>query len=258
MNKIIHKITITGPNQKTDIEKLYEISKQYPFVEWGILLSKNSMGSSPRYPNRTWMTELAGFKAEAINSTYAKDFILSGHLCGRWVRDVCKGEWSFLEDLGETITDMFNRIQLNFHAEVQRLPRDEFIHGFRDGPGRSYSALRQFIFQMDDVNNSILDIAWEAGVNVSPLFDLSGGAGILPENWPKANGYCGYAGGLSPENVQEQLAIIEQAANENLIWIDVETHVRSDNDKIFDLDKVKAFIENALPWVIGGERYASL
>jgi phosphoribosylanthranilate isomerase len=103
---------------------------------------------------------------------------------------------------------------------------------------------------MDDVNNDILDVAKEAGVNAAPLFDLSGGAGVLPENWPVANGYCGYAGGLSPENVQGQLELIEQVAGDGPIWIDVETHVRSEDDKIFDLDKVRAFIENVLPWVM--------
>lgn len=240
---LIKRVTITGANEEMDIEKLYEISQQYPFVEWGILLSKNSMGSSPRFPDFAWMTELARFKEE-------KDLKLSGHLCGRWVRDVCKGEWSFLKDLGEPIVGMFNRIQLNFHAEVHRLPRDKFIRGFTSGPGLRFSLYRQFIFQIDDVNDSILDVAKEAGIDAAPLFDLSGGAGVLPENWPVANGYCGYAGGLSPENVQGQLALIEQAAGNGPIWIDVETHVRSGRDTIFDLDKVKHFIENALPWVI--------
>ena len=78
-----------------------------------------------------------------------------------------------------------------------------------------------------------------------PLFDLSGGAGILPESWPKAKGeYCGYAGGLSPENLEEQLEKIKCVVDEDQkIWIDVETHVRSSDDKQFDLDKVRKFLE---------------
>lgn len=187
MKKIVNRVTLTGPNQKTDLAELVSISQKYPFVEWGILLSKASMGSSPRSPNRTWMQELYDVKHDVFYGQLIPGGQLSGHLCGRWVRDVCKGEWTFLDDLGH-IAEMFDRIQLNFHAEVHRLDRDKFIRGFTNGPGKRYAERnglgRQFIFQMDDVNNDILDVAREAGINAVPLFDLSGGAGVLPENWP--------------------------------------------------------------------------
>ena len=108
----------------------------------------------------------------------------------------------------------------------------------------------QYIFQLDDVNNSILAIARQAGINAVPLFDLSGGAGQLPQAWPRADvAYSGYAGGLSPENVIEQLKKIEEAAWGHRIWVDVETHVRSADDQTFDLDKVRAFLEAVKLWV---------
>lgn len=247
MKKIVDRITLTGANEKTEPHDLLAISEEFPFVEWGILLSKANMGSAPRFPGRKWLRKLAC-------AEYMRPMLLSGHLCGRWVRDVCKGKWTFLDDLGE-LAKMFGRVQLNFHAEVHKLDHQQFVGAFRTTGGAHwaipYAEGCQFIFQLDDVNDSILDVAKAGGVDAAPLFDLSGGAGVLPERWPVARGYCGYAGGLSPENVAEQLALIERAAGDGPIWIDVETHVRSENDRIFDLDKVRAFIQNALPWVIG-------
>jgi hypothetical protein len=90
------------------------------------------------------------------------------------------------------------------------------------------------------VNDEMIRIADEAGFKVSALFDKSGGAGILPTEWPELlNGIkCGYAGGLSPENLEEQIKLIEHKAWSSEIWIDMETHVRSDEDAVLDLEKV--------------------
>ena len=81
------------------------------------------------------------------------------------------------------------------------------------------------------------------------LFDLSGGAGTLPKKWPQArNFYCGYAGGLSLDNLSEQLKLIEKSVGDRTIWIDVETHIRSEDNKVFDLEKAERFLEIAKPY----------
>jgi phosphoribosylanthranilate isomerase len=104
---------------------------------------------------------------------------------------------------------------------------------------------------MDGVNDQLLHWARSQGIDAVPLFDLSGGAGILPEQWPEPieGVYCGYAGGLSPENVAEQLEKIEAVTPNARIWIDAETHVRSNGDQLFDLEKVRRFLEVTRPWV---------
>ena len=102
----------------------------------------------------------------------------------------------------------------------------------------------------DDVNNDLLDKVTSDGINAVPLFDISGGRGIVPKEWPKQKGYCGYAGGLSPDNLQEQLEKIEKVVDDVPIWIDAETHLRSPDNSILDLDKVRSFLEIARPWVI--------
>ena len=104
---------------------------------------------------------------------------------------------------------------------------------------------------MDGVNEKIfysLDAKW--GIAAFPLFDQSGGTGLLPGEWPKQppNQYCGYAGGLSPDNLQQEMEKISKVAT-GTIWIDAETLLRSENDKVFDLEKVRRFLEAAKPWI---------
>jgi hypothetical protein len=97
------------------------------------------------------------------------------------------------------------------------------------------------------------------------------GAGILPREWPKPiyldvhpgddgcgvqqHRYHGYAGGLGPDNLAEQIPLILAAAAgnehtaEGRIWIDMETRVRSSDDRTFDLAKVRRCLEIAAPYV---------
>jgi phosphoribosylanthranilate isomerase len=107
------------------------------------------------------------------------------------------------------------------------------------------------IFQIDGVNNIIEKLQDGTHPNISGLFDLSHGAGVLPNAWPSVlnNVYCGYAGGLSPDNVIDELRKIEPLVGAKSIWIDAETHLRN-ADGNFDLTKVQAFLENVSPYVV--------
>jgi phosphoribosylanthranilate isomerase len=234
--KMIRTITVTGADDSvTDIEEMFSLSSIYPRLEWGILVSKNNMGG-PRFPSMVWLDALAEkcrFKPGVLK--------LSAHLCGRWVRDIFeKAETEVFEVLP---MDIFERIQFNFHAQrhtvietATKLLHDKF---------RRY----ELIFQAEDVNNTAIRIKPE-GVSAYPLFDKSGGAGILPDKWPETWEYSGYAGGLSPDNVAHELMQINEARRGYPIWIDAETKLRSEDDSVFDLDKVQGFIKNAYPWTI--------
>lgn len=104
---------------------------------------------------------------------------------------------------------------------------------------------------MDEVNEKLLREAIRHGIDAVPLFDVSGGTGIVPDQWPPAiDGlYCGYAGGLGPETITRGIERISAAAPGQTIWIDMETRVRSNADSVFDLDKVKQCLELSLPCV---------
>src|SRR3990167_513431 len=198
----LDRVTITGADNSISPEARIIISQAYPWVEWGILVSASSQGA-PRFPTGMWIFELQELARQHLLQ-------LSLHICGRWVRKLLTG----INELPVGLLGEFQRVQLNFHAErTLCIPQNlwKALQNYHD---------RQFIFQLDDAGgNAHLEALLGENPLLGPsldavaLFDTSGGAGILPSAWPQpvmmANdteyAYHGYAGGLGPDNLAEQL-----------------------------------------------------
>jgi len=228
---MIKKVTITGADESISPSALIGLSEKYPFVEWGILVSKNNWGSN-RFPSIGWIRNL-----KLVKDLFP-EMNLSCHLCSDYVRKLVKGNVSSILDLGE-LWDIFDRVQINFHA----IPHEFHPNMFR--VFRSYKE-KEFIFQYDDVNTLVVSSAIKEGIrNISALFDLSHGAGVLPSSWPELiDGIkCGYAGGISPDNIESQILLINGIVKNSETWIDMETKVRSEYDRLFDLGKVERCLE---------------
>ncbi|MDD4970858.1 MAG: hypothetical protein PHT07_15630 [Paludibacter sp.] len=227
---MITKVTITGADDSISPSALLPLNDKYPFVEWGILVSQRRFGTN-RYPSTGWVSGLVKMKRSF------PEVKLSCHLCGKFVRELVAGNTNGIADL-DTIWNIFDRIQINFHA-IRHTVHKSMIDVLKLFPEK------EFIFQYDDVNNFAVHFAHESGIKCSALFDASGGAGILPENWPEPLNdiKCGYAGGISPENIEKQIQLIQGITGDRETWIDMETHVRSDNDMKFDLVKVEQCLE---------------
>lgn len=245
--KRITKVTVTGADDSTDISDLFEIQREYPFVEFAILLSNRYSLSSGRnrFPSKEWLQKL--IKANNESSTKLN---LSGHICGKWTTKFLLGEWPDFNEIDRGFEDHFQRFQINTHAEFHQIDflRMEVILNWLD------FRFKKVIFQVDNVNDILPELERRrySGKNLEALFDLSHGAGVLPTEWPTIiKGInCGYAGGLGPENVQEQIQKILKVTEDKTFWIDAETKLRSDGDRVFDLEKVTAFLENAKQNVI--------
>ena len=229
------KVTITGADTRTPITSLEELSSKYPWVEWGILLSAQRIGEN-RFPTLPWLCNLR----EAANRTSLQ---LSGHLCGSWAKQVVMGQWMFGKEI-DNCHRIFNRFQLNLGGLITKVGDDCFealAH---------YQSVKpvQYIFQTNTLEAKVVSLAKERGVNAVALFDKSGGRGTLPTKWPVNNtDFCGYAGGLNPDNVEEQLQSIASVVDDRPIWIDVETGVRTNDE--FDLQKVIVFLEKCSRFV---------
>jgi hypothetical protein len=239
---ILDRVTITGADVSIEPLVLAEASKEYPFVEWGILFG-TAMGG-PRFPTHQWVKDLVQVKAQN------KDMKLSAHLCGRFVRDiVLEGSLSF-KSIYPQFWEIFDRIQLNFHGRWHKAS-EGFMKLLPQFKGK------QLIFQIDGVNDS----TWwssKAYGDCVPFFDASHGAGISPEEWPKPypGAYNGYSGGLGPDNLATEIPKIlklasgpSEAADDKHCWVDMETKVRSKDDTQFRLDKVRACLSAAAPFI---------
>ncbi len=233
----IDRVTMTGADDSVQPGDLVDLSRTYPFVEWGILFSQKHQGH-PRFPSIQWLKTLKARRVDGM--------LLSGHVCGRYVRDMldgCDGGSLFRHEMWE-YTYAFQRLQWNFHAE--RFKSINFIQ-IRD---RLERYQQHHIFQADGVNDAMMEILHKLGASISPLFDTSGGAGIVPEKWPAPipDVYCGYAGGLGPETLALELIRINDVVGNGTIWIDMERRIRSDDDSRFGLDKVEACLRMVQRW----------
>lgn len=226
----INKVTMTGADDSISPNELFEISKKYPFVEWGILVSRNSQGNN-RFPSLDWMNKLAELNEGKLS--------LACHLCGTYVKEVLMGSHRFINEI-ENIWQQFQRVQINTHGYKHQFEKSAITYLKKFN--------KEIIFQFDGTNKPILDYAISEGVNCSTLFDMSHGAGVLPKEWlkPIDGVRCGYAGGLSPENIIQQIELIESKVGNYELWIDMETQIRSNNDQKFDLDKVVSVLESCL------------
>lgn len=241
----ISRVTITGADESVSPQALVDLSREFPFVEWAILLSSTKEGS-PRFPNRSWIRELVSLRESC-------DLKLAGHICGDWVRKLVVEENPIVfEDRPEFI-EYFPRIQLNFSTYDVASSFIRLLIPF--------SRNNEFILQVGEYKSSekiaLLPNFRNKGISASILFDRSGGKGIVPLSWPEPGiGYpVGYAGGLGPDTLVEQLPRITEVVGDyyskhfSWIWIDMESRVRSNNDQQFDLDKVRACLEISRPWV---------
>lgn len=234
----LDRVTFTGADESVNPQDLIALSQKYPWIEWGILFSINQGG--PRFPGLRWIKHLL-----SLATNKYPDMKLSAHLCGKWVRDLVKdgsGTWWSL--LPNHLRERFQRVQLNFHGHWHE-PHVLFIDLIEKRLMKE-----EFILQCDGTNDVTAQKFAELKTAV-PLFDTSGGAGVLPKEWPTAFSgvYCGYAGGLGPDSMQAELGRIAEAASDERFWIDMERKVRSEDDEKFDLAKVQAVLDIVAPFV---------
>lgn len=183
-------ITFTGIDERTDLERVRELSAQYP-IEWGFLFSEKRQGNDNRYPGMSLLDNLHGLQ-------------LSAHICGSYSKQILDGKIPSLD------LRLFSRTQVNCINPVI-----EGIVNFADAYDlQAITQCRSPNFPDDD------RVAW--------LYDCSGGKGTEPDAWPTHPGerLVGYAGGLNPTNVKAQLLRMDTSGP---FWIDMESGVRTDD-----------------------------
>ena len=237
-------VTLTGAGQDTDIPKMEALAKKYPFVEWGILYSEDRAGKENKYPSLAWISQLVPRAALAGMS-------VSLHLCGKIVRDLLtyaieRGNNSVTGPKSKMVSLVallcrIPRIQLNIRAQVDDLLGFEsLVQLLREQASLQSIDSPVLILQWNATNEKVCKLLGLDSIQ-NLLVDSSGGNGIERTDWP-TSGYPnnlrqpGYAGGLGPDNLQQQLPKIVEAAGTRPYWIDMEGKIRDEADQM-DLEK---------------------
>lgn len=224
---MLARVTITGADDGVDPRALVALAREFPFVEWGILMSTKRQGTA-RYPSHDWIVRL-------MVAASGTPTMLSAHLCGDRARGALAG------DVNE-VDSAFQRHQINgFTAPAARLVAlartcpIEFILQVRDEA------------QIQPAADVARAIGTDAEGRASLLYDPSGGRGIEPFRWPVVpfGVRMGYAGGIRPDTVEEVISAIPLTSEP--YWIDMESGVRV-GDR-FDLDLCREVLTRARPLV---------
>ncbi len=235
---MITQVTFTGIDAHTDIGRLADIQKRYPFVEFGVLVSRSRQGKENRYPQ---LSLLERFEGLGLN--------LSCHVCDSLAREIILenqtrrferySDASLRDYLGRFMS-LFKRVQLNI-AEAEDLPEETFIwipYG-----------IEELIIQHNPTQLQFRNITYIENFELAHLMDASGGRGketnFIPHLWDKRTGY---AGGLNPENIIRQiqplLKVKPSIEYRNDFWIDMESGVRTHD--WFDLNKVESVLSTLM------------
>lgn len=196
-------ITVTGADEKTPIEILKELD-----AEIGLLYTETPNGRN-RYPSKDWIIETSSqIKRLAI------------HICGSKARE------QLVSRRLDDFVQYSQRIQVNGTLTLKEL--NTICKRYPD---------KIIITQFNNSNHTLTDLDLE---NHSMLVDSSGGRGKSPESWirPDVDKPIGFAGGLGPDNLREELS---KMPIKNSWWVDMEGKLR-DNDW-FSVEKASEVIK---------------
>ncbi len=208
-------ITVTGLDDYTDLDTMKKLAR--PGVEVGILVTAEPKGRG-RYPS----PKTIGLAVHLLSGRCAL------HICGRAARQ-------------QLTAGGYDNWLLRGVARVQvngRVSTDE-IRTLCD----RYPTI-EFITQHCDYNLGLA--AANTANNHSLLIDSSGGKGLSPSDWlaPLTSKPVGFAGGLGPDNLEQELPRIREAASVGW-WVDMESKLRDEYDH-FSVELVAQSIDLVL------------
>lgn len=220
MTSSLNRISFTGADDLVNASSLAAISAVYPDVEWALLYF-DEKDNKPRVPSKTWREQFVQ-KYPTVPKAL--------HLCGNQV---------FHNILQGIILPEFKgyaRIQLNINTRAADFSDDELTRIYSTLLNAGHTLILQYHTYTQNAIHALLATA-KPDLPVHVLFDASQGRGVLPTSWPQVitGVYCGFAGGLNPQNVATTLNALD-SANRAPYWVDMETGVRTNN--LFDLEKI--------------------
>lgn len=232
----LSKITVSGANEFTDAQALVSLCEKHCLSEIGIQVSGDkAYFSSARY---WWIWALCSLASRHVQ--------IALHLNKDWAEDFCDGK---IPTEVQTLLHNFptiRTIQLNFKIGREKTPD---LDTLLDTMKRCYP--RNFVLSYNDSNKEFINRLHDTGFKFACLYDNSFGEGITPDTRPAPafpDIYQGYAGGLSPDNIADELDKIRKVIPSHCdFFIDAEGKLKGD-DGHFSLEKCKQFLDRAVEW----------
>lgn len=242
----IKHITFSDPKEHnliTEIESLLGIS---PRVEIGVQVHDGDLNKGlPRYD---WLEEIC-----AKSSAAKIPLNVALHINYQWCEDICNGKiapelqkWIDAKNTNAS-SATFRRLQLNFGDFSTNK-----INANKISDVINKHSNHKFIIPYNEKNHGIVHDLYKLRNDFQILFDASYGIGKSPENWGApvfANVFQGYAGGLGPINVSDELDKINKVVPQELdVWIDAEGKLMEPGTRKLSILKAKEYINQSILW----------
>lgn len=271
-------LCLSGVDDSVSPRTLCDISQEFSFVEWGVNFRAEKQGKEPRYASLAWLRQLREEIDRRQQTGKFAPIHFAAHLGGEYCVDVMKGDASLVRTLWEDYG--FLRVQLSptraqgvnssqlkkylasLKSVIIALPQVEFVlEVTKETRGLSFALMDDpqpnlaFFFncegsQESSSSNSKFDSKGGSGSGASDATVAASAASSLPRRppaCPHPGIHVGYGGGLTVENLRDELRHVAAIVNDpkRPVWVDLESGLRSQgpgkHDE-FDLGKVWACI----------------
>lgn len=254
-------LSLSGVDDSVSPRTLCDISQEFSFVEWGVNFRAEKQGKEARYASLTWLRQLQEEIDQRQQTGKFAPIHFAAHLGGEYCVDVLKGDTSLVRTLWEdygflrihlcpTRAHGVNSSQLkkylaSLKSVIVALPQVEFVL-------LVCKETRALAFHlMNDCQPNLAFFYHADEVVPTGPPPKAGAAATLPKRpppCPHPGIHCGYGGGLTVENLTDELRRIAQVVNctRRPIWVDLEAGLRSSTGPgrpdEFDLGKAWACI----------------
>lgn len=239
-------ITCSDMREYNEIDDIIDLGKKYPMAEFAIQAHPSKF--SAHMPRYVWFDTL-------MHASCVNDVNLAMHVNAEWRTEICRGNipyeikqmWDLKRDNGKPV---IGRVQVNINGGTT--PYRFYAKKVADII-RAYPDI-EFIFQYTPKQRDRIWALNATGAKFSLLFDASGGRGISPDTWNSPvypNHKMGYSGGLSPENIADNLDKINMVLPVGYnTWIDAEGKLKDPDTEQFDTARAEQYIQNAIKWLV--------
>lgn len=236
-------ISLTGWDNTIEPAETVGFMAQRPGAIMGIHFSEERRGGK-RHPNRSWVQEFVRL-ARRQPVDVVRHMRVDAHMGNRWSLDIAQGKMDVLEQ--EVDPTVFRRIQLNHLGRAQP---EQLLEGAEKRKDFTFVVSRSRASAAFCAGMDALLQTYKGPAKIAYLYDDSWGKGVVPEEWPKVlpHAACGYAGGLGPENLSEQIEKLLALNPDANFWVDMESKLRNEHD-IFQIEKAIACYDIAQPYL---------
>ena len=237
-------ITCSDPRENLAPVSLMRLLNISPLAEIGVQAHPSAMmRGRPRY---IWFRQL--LDAAKLSNTPVN---IALHINYKWCDEICSGNIPgeikcFLSQKHSfTHQPLVSRIQLNIGDYTNNFDAEKLAHVISNW--KKFEVILPF----NKNTKPQIEELRKTRAQFSLLFDGSYGAGVSPNAWNAPvydNVVFGYAGGISPTNVCENLDKIARVLPADYeTWIDAEGRLR-DRTGAMDIERAKNYLVNAIKW----------